>query len=371
MSKGTLCPFHRHTLFPAQLKERKALSHNEEDRQIYHLSLDLTGSGICYRAGDALAIFPQNPPSMVKELLTTLASSDDAQSETIIDPWSNQPTSLHYLFSHRVNLLHASDALLNAMSLPCTPKFNQVGLYDLIDLFKQIHNPRSIFDNLLPHFSPLLPRFYSIASSQLETEGEAHLLVATFSYLRGHKYYRGIASDFLCHTAQVHHTPIPLYLHPAPHFSLPRDPQTPIIMVGAGTGLAPYRAFLQERERQGASGSHWLIFGERYSEHHYYYREFWVDLEKRGKLKISTAFSRDQPRKRYVQDCLLQESEELWKRLRDGAHLYICGHKKMAKEVLSSLDQVVQEQGGYSPEEAKVYRRELHRQGRLLTDLYG
>jgi sulfite reductase (NADPH) flavoprotein alpha-component len=239
--------------------------------------------------------------------------------------------------------------------------------HDLIDFF-EMHPPTLPLQELISYFAPLLPRFYSIASSPLVSPNKVDLLVATFSYKHGAKKRQGLGSDYLCETASMHTTPIHSYLHPTSHFLLPEDPQTPIIMVGPGTGVAPYRAFLQEREMQRATGENWLFFGERNQSHDYFYEVYFESLKKRGFLKLDLAFSRDQKEKIYVQHRLLEKGAQIWKALSSGAYFYVCGDAhQMAKDVTAALSSIIENHGKEDP---KTYMKTLRTEKRLLLDVY-
>jgi len=214
-----------------------------------------------------------------------------------------------------------------------------------------------------PGRKPLLPRFYSIASSSKMHPEEIHLTVTRHEY--------GVSSRYLCHLAQPGVTELRCYVQPSRGFALPRDPNTPIIMIGPGTGIAPFRAFLQERLVHQAPGANWLFFGERNRATDFYYADFWRTLEAEGKLRLDLAFSRDQVEKEYVQSRLYQAKKELWGWIQRGCHLYVCGDReRMAKDVDAMLQRIIQEEGGLTPEEARLALRTLRREKRYLLDIY-
>jgi len=218
--------------------------------------------------------------------------------------------------------------------------------------------------------APLLPRFYSIASSMACVGNEAHLTVVEEPYVTNGRVRRGVCSYYLCHEAAVG-SRVALYLHPSRGFTLP-DPHHPIIMVGPGTGVAPFRGFMQERATRGATGANWLFFGERSRSNDFFYREFWEGLVQEERLVLDLAFSRDQEEKRYVQHRMEERGQELWSWLEEkGAYLYVCGSAtKMAKEVEVALLRILQEHGGLEEGQARKYVRMLREQRRYLRDVY-
>jgi sulfite reductase (NADPH) flavoprotein alpha-component len=241
---------------------------------------------------------------------------------------------------------------------------------DLIDFFQEFVIDPSQFC-CYEFLAPLLPRFYSISSSLRTHPEHVHLLVALSSYQYKEETRYGVASHFLCNLAIPEQTTIPLYVQPSRHFRLPDDPNADLIMIGPGTGVAPYRAFLQERLHQNAPGKNWLFFGGRNRSNDFFYESFWNLLIEQGKLKVSTAFSRDQEEKEYVQHKLLEQAEQVWAWLESGAYFYVCGDaSKMAKDVEAALCQLIQTQGNLSPEQSKLYLKSLKTSKRYLTDVY-
>ena len=218
-------------------------------------------------------------------------------------------------------------------------------------------------------FAPLLPRFYSISSSQAVVGDEVHVTVARVRYeLEGRKRL-GICSHFLCDMMSEDDT-IPIYLQPTEHFLLPKDSATPIIMVGPGTGVAPFLAFMQQRVSQGSHGNNWLFFGERHKEYDFFYESYWQELAQKGVLRLDCAFSRDTNEKVYVQHKLWAQRESIWKWLQEGAVFYVCGDIScMAKDVDKCLREIVQEQLK-TDEATKAYIKMLRLEKRYLRDVY-
>ena len=218
---------------------------------------------------------------------------------------------------------------------------------------------------------PLLPRFYSIASSQLCVGDEVHLTVAHVSYISNNYHRRGVCTHFLCEWAPMHTPIIPVYVQPQHGFTLPVDPATDLIMIGPGTGVAPYRGFMQERIANQAIGKNWLFFGERNREYDFFYEEFWQDLVHQNKLKLELAFSRDQEHKIYVWHRMQEKAAEIFEWLKSGAYLYVCGDAhQMAKDVDATLHKIVREQGQMDEASAKAYVKKLRSDNRYLRDVY-
>jgi sulfite reductase (NADPH) flavoprotein alpha-component len=218
---------------------------------------------------------------------------------------------------------------------------------------------------------PLLPRFYSIANSALVFPDEIHLTVAYVTYVANGQIRKGIGSYFLCSYAQESMTPIPIYLQPSNHFTLPDDGGASIILMGPGTGVAPFRAFLQERLASSATGRNWLFFGERNRATDFYYEPFFTELAKAGRLRLDLAFSRDTAEKTYVQHKMYEERKSLWAWLQEGAYFYVCGDaEEMAKDVDAMLHRIAREVGGMTEEESHLYVKRLRAEKRYLTDVY-
>lgn len=386
MNNSTLSPssYSRTTPYLSQIKERQLLNSPHSTKQTYHISLHIQEPQLHFLPGDSIGIFPQNDPLIVSHLLSLLKTNPE---ELIIDPKSGESTTaLAYLCS-KVNLARINSSLLRCLSTknPSQTTLSSLVLPENKELLSQFLQDKDLIDlflavplletpslqELCEHLSPLLPRFYSISSSRLAHPDEVHILVALASHMHRDSLHYGVAGHFLCNLAIENNTPIPLYVQPSQHFRLPSDTSRNVIMVGPGTGVAPFRAFLQERIEQGGEGKNWLFFGGRQKAHDFFYEDYWNSLVQKDKLKISTAFSRDQQEKEYVQHKLLQEAKEIWQWLQEGALFYLCGDATyMAKDVEGSLLQIFQETGALSLEEAKAFLKELKKQKRYLTDIY-
>lgn len=365
--------------YSAQIAERLPLTKTGSSKETFHLTLDIASSGMVFKVGDSLGVYGHNDPKLVDLLLQELRASGD---ETIADPKTQAPLSLRSFLLHRAHIGRSNAALLHLLNGErLFHELLQPGQEEALALFLHQHDPLDILrlrttkeillQDFCNQFSPLLPRFYSIASSQRHTPDRIDLTVTLSSYdHRGEKRY-GVASYFLCQLAREGETPVPIYLQPTPHFTVPSDPKTPIIMIGPGTGVAPFRGFMQERLATASSGKNWLFFGERNRASDFFYEGFWLDLHSQGALQLDLAFSRDQADKIYVQHRLLERQEALWAWLQDGAVVYVCGEaERMAKAVEESWLEIFQRQGGMSLENAKAYLRSLRKEKRYLTDVY-
>lgn len=309
-------------LFRVPLIERYRLNKSGSDKETYHLVLDLSETDITYEVGDCLAIIPPNSPEAIQALLDTHGAGGH---EKVLDRHGNEHVLHNFLLEH-VNLDRLPEA--------------------------------ACIEELCQKARPILPRFYSIASSMSAVGKQAHLTVQCV----------GKCSQFLCFDVPLG-TPLTLYHHPARDFKLTHD--QPIIMVGPGTGVAPFRGFMQERVAKNHPHN-WLFFGERRKATDFYYEEYWTTLQASGHLRLDVAFSRDSAEKTYVQHKMLEQSAQLWDWIHNKhAYLYVCGDaKRMAKDVDSALHQIAQQQGNLSEAEAKAYFKTLKQQQRYLRDVY-
>ena len=352
--------FSRTTPFLARIKERHLLSKEGATKEVYHITLCIKDSGLRYTPGDAIGVLPQNSPAQIENYLTALGLKGE---ESLTCPRTKQDLTARTFFQKSVNLSRLTTKLAHAIAPNHT---NDTSLAPL-ELLRKATTPPPL-DTLAPHFAPMLPRFYSIASSMSAFPDEIHLTVAVPSFIvDGVKRY-GLASSFLCHAATPE-PPIPLYIQSASHFALPQDTTKPLIMIGPGTGIAPFRAFIQERVAQGASGKHWLFFGDRNRKTDFYYEEEWNQYAQEGHLRLDLAFSRDQEHKIYVQDRLQENAQEVWQWIDQGATIYVCGDAKtMAKAVQSTLLGIIHTQG--KQEDAPAFLKTLRKEKRYLTDVY-
>lgn len=372
--------------FLATIQEKYALTGAGSTKETYHVSLNLKNSGLTFKVGDSIAVFPQNDPILVEHLLNAMKAKGD---ELITESRSNQTMTIRDFLSFKANLSRLNSSFLKLMYEYETyhdkknhlhhllDKDNRPLLtqyltnHDPLDLLKEYQEVTAPLQEMCAQFGPLLPRFYSVASSLIASKDQVDLTVALFTFSHSGQQRFGVASHFLCHMAQVHVTPIPIYVQSAHGFTLPTDPDAPIIMIGPGTGVAPFRAFLQERIATRAQGKNWLFFGERNQKSDFFYEDFFSPLSASGKLRLDLAFSRDQSEKIYVQHRMYENAAELWKWIQDGSYLYVCGDMhRMAKDVDAMLQKIAREQGNLSEEEAKAYFKALRTQKKYLLDVY-
>lgn len=370
--------YSRNNPYLSSIKERINLCESDREKATHHIVLDLAGSGITYDVGDCLAVLPVNDTILVERTLKSLKMNGD---ETINHEESAY--SLQEFIRHHANVTEVGRKLVKAIAakVPGTALDSLLDNKDkltaylegkhmwevLVDYPEATFAPQEICD-LLP---PLLPRFYSIASSQKAVTDEVHLTVKLLAFDAQGERRHGVCTHYLCNLTPVEEPVVPVYIHAHRGFTLPEDGNVPIIMVGPGTGVAPFRAFMQERVATEAKGKNWLFFGEWRRSNNFLYGDFWTQLEREGKLRLDLAFSRDQEEKHYVQHRLLEQGREIFSWLEAGAYFYVCGDaQKMAKDVEVALQQIIEEHGAMAPGEAREYVKRLRKEKRYLRDVY-
>ena len=364
--------------FPAELLVNQRITGRGSDKDIRHVELSLEGSGLHYEAGDALGIWPVNPPVLVDAVLATL-ELDGAQpvahgGQTLpLREWLSGKRELTRLSRPFVatHAAHARSDELNALLAP-----DRAGDFarllaerQVIDLLREYPGEWTA-EELVAALRPLAPRLYSIASSPKIVGEEAHLTVAHIEYDVEGDLRWGTASNFLARA--IEGEKLPVFIEPNERFRLPKDGTRDVILVGPGTGVAPFRGFVQERAVTGASGRNWLFFGNPHARSDFLYQLEWQDALKRGELhRLELAFSRDQTHKVYVQDRLREHGADVYAWLEGGAHLYVCGDAmRMAKDVHAALLDIIATHGGKSAEDATDYLNDLQAQGRYARDVY-
>lgn len=376
--------FTKENPFLSKVKQCFLLNKEGSSKKTFHVSLDISNSSITYNEGDAIGILPKNPDYQISTILDITQLSGE---EFIQDPRSSCSMSLKDFLYYKANLARVTPALLtlfktNAFSLKTalletllltenkTLRTEYIDMHDVLSCVKDFYPQKLIPQEFVNALAPMLPRFYSIASSQSCYPDEIHLLVATFNFTIQGELRAGIGSDFLCYQAS-NTTPVPLYVQHNPNFTLPADPTIPIIMIGPGTGVAPYRGFLQKRILSSTKTKNWLFFGECHKACDFYYEEEFLNYEKQGFLKISTAFSRDQEHKIYVQHQMETHAKEFWQWIDQGAIIYLCGDAKhMAKDVTEMLLKIFHKEGNLSMEQSKELLHLLRKQKRFQSDVY-
>jgi sulfite reductase (NADPH) flavoprotein alpha-component len=327
--------------FEAEVTERIRLSGSRSTSDTWHVELSLEGAGFDYEPGDSLGFLPANDPALVDAVLAAAGLAGDA--------------------SARARLIEQFD-----IATLTGPEQHPDG-WQVIDMLEASRQPFTEAQ-LLSRLRPLAPRYFSIASSRKAVRDEAHLLIAAVRYASHGRERRGVASVDVAERRKVGDR-MRVFLKPNPYFRLPKDPDRPVIMIGPGTGIAPFRAFVQERDAVGARGQNWLVFGHRNYTHDFLYQLEWQDLLKRGVLtRLDVAFSRDQPEKRYVQHALWDARRELYAWVQDGAAIYVCGDANaMAKDVHAMLQRILGEPSG---KDGAAALDALRREGRYLRDVY-
>jgi len=370
--------FSRKNPFSATILANQPLNGQGSDKEVRHIELSLEGSGLQYKPGDALGLYPENPPSLVTELTRVLGlpgSSPvevDEQTLTLAEALSfhREITRLTPPLMKQWAELAGQDELQALVNNADELREWSEGR-DLLDLVRQWPMPSLEPQQLVHLLRKLPPRLYSISSSQAAEEDEVHITVAALRYQAHGRDREGVASTWLAAYLEEG-AKVPVYIDANKNFALPDDDSAPLIMIGPGTGVAPFRAFLQEREERNASGDNWLIFGDRRFRSDFLYQAEWLKWRRHGLLtRLDVAFSRDQPEKRYVQHCLKEQAAKVWAWLERGASIYVCGDaEKMAPDVHEALLAIVSKQGGLSEDKVEDYLRQLNRDKRYQRDVY-
>ena len=371
--------FSRENPFPAEILGNQRLTARDATKDVRHIEIDLAGSGLKYEPGDALGVWHENPPVVVDAVLTA-AHLDGAQ---IVEFEGQSRPLREWLTIHREitrltrpfivqHAERAGDAALSAVLKPGNEDSLRRTLKDLqvVDLLQRhpaAWQPAAFVEAL----RPLAPRLYSIASSSESVGDEAHLTVAVIDYEIDGQRRHGAASAFLS-DAIGEGAKVRVFIEHNERFRLPADTSRDVIMIGPGTGVAPFRGFLQHREAQGGTGRNWLFFGARHFASEFLYQVEWQEAARKGLLnRVDLAFSRDKTPRAYVQYKLREAGKELFKWIEGGASLYVCGDAdQMAPDVNAALIDIVSEHGGFDHESAEAYVRRLADERRYLRDVY-
>ena len=363
--------------FPATLITNQKITGRQSDKDVRHLEFDLAGSDLHYQAGDALGVWFDNDPKLVDEILS-LAQIDPTTEVTIERKTQTISTALlsHLeLTQNTPAFVKGYAALANNEQLNDLVADNQA-LQELVQrtpIVDVLHKfpAKLTAEQLVSLLRPLTPRLYSISSSPAEVGEEVHLTVGVVRFEHEGRARSGAASSFLADRIEEDGA-VRVFVEHNDNFRLPNDATKPIIMVGSGTGVAPFRAFMQQRVADEASGKNWLIFGNPHFASDFLYQTEWQQFAKEGFLhKYDFAWSRDQEKKIYVQDKIRENSTALWQWLQEGAYFYVCGDaSKMAKDVEQALLDVIAKEGNLSPDEAEDYLNELREEKRYQRDVY-
>ena len=363
--------------FAAELLANQRITGRGSARDIRHIELSLEGSGLHYEPGDALGVWPRNPPALVDALLAALDFDGDAPithagNELPLREWLSSKREITrlarpFIASHAA---HAGDDALNRLLAPdnSAQLAKLLGEAQLIDLLRTTPAAWTAED-FVSALRPLQPRLYSIASSRKAVGEEAHLTIAHVEYDNGHGLRWGAASHFLATRTDGERAEV--FIEANERFRLPADGARDIVMIGPGTGVAPFRGFVQERRETGAAGRNWLLFGNSHARSEFLYQTEWQQALKDGGLhRLDLAFSRDQAEKIYVQNRLREHGRALYAWLENGAHLYVCGALAMGKDVHAALLDAVARARGVDAEAAAEYVAALQAQGRYARDVY-
>ena len=361
---------------PATFVSRRLLNRQGSEKETWHVDFDLSGCGLDYVVGDSFGIFARNDLGLVDQVIALLGASHTTQvrGKTLRDvltedvSLSPAPDSLFELLSYLTGGAQREKA--RALAQGEDPDGDAATL-DVMAALQKFSGVRPHPEVFVEALEPLQPRLYSISSSHNATPGKLSLTVDCVRYVVGKRKRLGLASTFLAERIKPGDA-VKVYVQKAHGFALPQDPKTPIVMIGPGTGIAPFRAFLLDRKATGAPGKNWLFFGHQRSDCDFFYADELNAMKTSGLLtRLSLAWSRDGSKKFYVQDRMREVGRELWTWLAEGANIYICGDaKRMAKDVERALVDIVAQFGARSTDEAVSFVAELKKKGRFQQDVY-
>lgn len=371
--------------FLATLSERYDLNKEGSQKETKHFVVDISGSGMTYSCGDSLGVYPTNDPAAAETLLQALGFTGD---ELVTAPRGTEPAPIRQVFINDVALAGPQKKFLKTLADKVTDEKEKEQLdsllagdsdvlksflenHEFVDLLEEFPSAKFEPQEFVKELRRLMPRLYSIASSPLKHPEEIHLTVAIVRYETNNRPRIGVASTYLADRCPLANPVLPVYVAKS-HFAPPSDPSVDMIMVGPGTGIAPFRSFVQEQVAREGTGRSWIFFGDQRRAYDYLYEEEWESYLQENKIaRIDLAFSRDQEQKIYVQDKMLEAGEELWNWLQNGAHFYICGDaSRMAKDVDQALHTIVEQHGKMSADEAAAYIKELRSDKRYQKDVY-
>jgi len=368
--------------FPARLVVNRRLSGPESEKDTRHFEVDLSGWGLSFEVGDSLAVYPTNDPELVDEIIHTLGATGDEQ----VPRPKGEPTTFREALLRDYSITQPTPKFLRAIAerasaaptltyLLAPNRKQDLETYlwgmEIVDFLSDHPSARFAPKEFVGLLTKLQPRLYSVASSLRAYPDQVHFIVDVVRYESNGRLRKGVCSSFLAERADD--VPVPVFPTVAKHFHLPDDPNTPIIMVGPGTGVAPFRAYLQERQVAGAKGKNWLFFGAQHESCDFAYGDELNAYMKEGLLaRLDCAWSRDQAQKIYVQHKMMENAAEIWKWIdADGAYFFVCGDaRRMAKDVDATLRKIVQEQGGKNVEQANEYVEKLKNEKRYKRDVY-
>jgi sulfite reductase (NADPH) flavoprotein alpha-component len=375
-------PYSRTNPFPARILKNVNLNGAGSIKETRHIEFSLEGSGLSYNPGDALGVVPSNDPELVASLLEEMKWDPEftvtinKQGDTL--PLKEALTSYFEITLLSKKILQQAAELTDnedLKKLVLAENADQLKEYtygrDLLDMFRDFGPWKATAQEAVSLLRKMTPRLYSIASSFTAHPGQVHLTIGAVRYTAHGRERKGVCS-VLC-AERVHEgDTLPVFVQPNKHFHLPESTETDIIMVGPGTGIAPFRSFIEERAVTKATGRTWLFFGDQHEASDFLYHDEFEQYQKDGVLtKLSTAWSRDTEKKVYVQHKILENSKDLFEWLEKGAYFFICGDKQnMAKDVHNALISAIAQEGGLSQEDAESYLNDLQKQGRYQRDVY-
>ena len=370
-------PYSKEQPLTAQLAVNQKITGRASDKDVRHIEIDLGDSGLRYQPGDALGVWFDNDPALVDELvqLLWLKGDEPVEVEGQTLPLA-QALRSHFELTQNTTPIVDKYAALSRDETLIGLLADKAALQQyahntpIVDMVRQAPADLSA-EQLVGLLRPLTPRLYSIASSQAENESEVHITVGVVRYDIDGRARSGGASGFLADRLEEDGD-VRVFIEHNDNFRLPANPETPVIMIGPGTGIAPFRAFMQQRDADGAGGKNWLFFGNPHFTEDFLYQVEWQRYVKDGLLtRIDLAWSRDQQHKIYVQDKLREQGAEVWRWIQEGAHIYVCGDaNRMAKDVENTLLELVAEHGGMDTEQADEFLSELRLERRYQRDVY-
>jgi sulfite reductase (NADPH) flavoprotein alpha-component len=373
-------PYTRANPFPAKLAVNRSLCGKDSEKDTRHFELDLKGWGLNYEVGDSMTVWPTNDPALADELIKTIGAKGD---EPVKGP--NGDTTLREALFRDCRITQTTPKFLKAIAerASAAPLINELlqperkqdldaylwGM-EVIDFLIEHPSIKWTPQEFVDTLAKLMPRLYSISSSLKAHPEQVHFTIDVVHYESRGRKRKGVCSTFLAERAEK--ASVPVFPNTS-RFRLPEDGDTPIIMVGPGTGIAPFRAYLQERKAVGAKGKNWLFFGSQHEHCNHFYKEELEEMKRDGFLtRVDLAWSRDQAEKSYVQNKMLKNGAEIWKWMDgEGAHFFVCGDaRRMAKDVDAALRKIIQEKGGKSETETNEYVEKLKSDKRYKRDVY-
>ncbi len=374
-------PYTRTNPFPAKISVNRSLCGEGSEKDTRHFELDLEGWGLNYGVGDSMTVWPTNDPALVDEIINKIGAKGD---ELVKGPAGEKP--LREVLFRDCRITQTAPKFLQAIAKKAVngaplltellkPERKQdLDTYlwgmEVVDFLIEHPSIKWTRQEFVDTLAKLLPRMYSISSSLKAHPDQVHFTIDVVHYESRGRKRKGVCSTFLAERAQA--APVPVFPN-ASKFRLPEDGNTPIIMVGPGTGVAPFRAFLQERKATGAKGKNWLFFGSQHKHCNYFYDDEFEKMKGDGFLtRLDLAWSRDSTEKSYVQHKMIESAEEIWKWMDgEGAHFFVCGDaRRMAKDVDAALRKIIQDKGGKTEEQTNEHVEKLKSDKRYKRDVY-